>query len=88
MAGRVQVERPEGSTVFRNGFTEEAMDTWCVWSKFGKRPIAFHDTREIAESEAQRLAEKVPGCKFLVLHVVSKFCAPKIAQPEDPPHGK
>jgi len=52
-----------------------AKGSWCVWHKNGHAPQFFHPTQEQAEAEAARLAEKTPGKKFLVLHVVSKFAA-------------
>jgi len=59
-------------------------DTWCVWTKNGRRPKRFHASREDAETEAVRLAKVVPGAKFHVLHMVAKFWAheagPAIAQ--------
>jgi len=57
------------------GLTYEPNDTWCVWSKNGRRPTAFHASRDLAEREARRLARKVPGSKFHVLHMVSKWSA-------------
>lgn len=52
-------------------------DVWCVWSKYGRRPSRFHPTREIAETEAARLAQKLPGKSFIVMHMVSKFSTEK-----------
>lgn len=50
-----------------------AVGSWCVWGKNSRKPYIFHPDREQAEAEAQRLAEKTPGKKFLVFHVASKF---------------
>lgn len=53
--------------------TCEEMATWCVWNKSGHRPKRFHNTREEAEAEAQRLARKRPGHKFIVMQMVGKW---------------
>ena len=64
----------------------DAKDTWCVWTKGGRRPSFFHATQEGAEREAARLAEKTPGKKFIVMHVVSKFGVEPPAN-QDMPHA-
>lgn len=33
-----------------------------------------HDSREVAEQEAQRLAVKFPGSRFVVLEAVAAYC--------------
>jgi hypothetical protein len=69
---------PEADTDFdraRIAPLGEIMDSWCVWSKFGKRPCYWHRTQKAAEREARRLALKYPKQKFIVLHAVSKFGA-------------
>lgn len=58
--------------------TRNAVDTWCIWTKNGRRPSFFHPSREQAEAEAARLAAKQPGKKFLVMQVVSKISVPGI----------
>ena len=59
-----------------------AKDTWCVWTKWGRRPSFFHPTRELAEAEAERLALANPKKNFLVLHMVSKFGCNSDGNPE------
>ena len=51
----------------------DEVETWCVWTKTGRRPSFFHPSREKAEAEAERLAAKCPGKKFMVMQVVSKI---------------
>jgi hypothetical protein len=51
-------------------------DTWCVWTKYGRRPSYYHTERGAAESEAIRLAHKHPGQKFIVMHMTGKFSVP------------
>jgi hypothetical protein len=57
----------------RFGAMGEFMDSWCVWSKFGRRPCYWHRSQRSAEHEAKRLARSFPGQKFIVLHAVAKF---------------
>lgn len=76
------VEAPENPRAER-----EAVDTWCIWTKTGRRPSFFHPTREKAEKEAARLAAKRPGKKFLVMQVVSKFGVP-VEAPAPSPVGE
>lgn len=59
----------------------EQIGSWCVWTKYGRRPRCFHSNQEAAEAEAQRLARKAPGTKFIVMQVVSKFGAEVAAEP-------
>jgi hypothetical protein len=58
----------------------EAIGSWCIWTKTGRRPAFFHPTQELAEAEAARLAERTPGKKYLVMQVVSKFGLDPLAQ--------
>lgn len=51
----------------------ENKDFWWVWTKAGKKPNFFHPTQKRAENEAQRLARKYPGQKFIVLHAYAKY---------------
>lgn len=64
------------------GAMGEAMDSYCVWSKFGRRPCFWHRSQRAAEHEAKRLARNFPGQKFIVLHAISKFGVGK-AEPEE-----
>lgn len=50
-------------------------DEWCVWTKHGRRPRYFHQTRELAVAEAERLAIQHPGWKFIVMHMTDKVSA-------------
>lgn len=52
--------------------TIENKDVWFVWTKTGRTPRKAHETQEAALLEAERLARKLPGKKFLVLHATHK----------------
>jgi hypothetical protein len=54
----------------------EEMGSWCIWTKFGRRPQFYHPTRELAMAEAERLACLRPGCKFIVMKMEGKFGVP------------
>jgi len=73
MATREKVKTDEGPDRSRFAAMGEFMDSYCVWSKFGRRPCYWHNTRKQAEREAKRLAHNFPGQKFIVLHAVAKF---------------
>ena len=62
---------------------EENVDFWMVWTKTGRSPRFTHNTEEAAVREAQRLALKHPGKKFIVLWARRKFSA-RQQQPEAP----
>ena len=40
---------------------------WMVWTKTGHAPVRTHAMQASAEDEADRLARKFPGKKFIVL---------------------
>lgn len=60
----------------RQGLVEEVKPFWFVWTKKGHVPKRCHDTRGSAEAEAERLARKCPGKKFIILEAVSKVHQP------------
>jgi hypothetical protein len=53
----------------------EKVSTYCIWTKTGHRPTAFHNSLAIANAEANRLALKNPGKKFIVMRMMRKFGA-------------
>lgn len=55
---------------------EDYEHTFFVWTKNGRRPRFFHQTQELAETEAQRLASANPGRKFIVGQFIEKFHIP------------
>lgn len=44
---------------------------WLVWNPQGANPTMRHDSREAAQSEAERLARIAPGQRFYVLAALS-----------------
>jgi hypothetical protein len=50
----------------------EPADFYMLWTKSGRLPRFIHDSRELAQAEAARLAAANPGKKFIVLHAVQK----------------
>jgi hypothetical protein len=46
---------------------------WLVWSPQGNSPTHQHETRQLADREAERLARTNPGRYFIVLQAVSGF---------------
>lgn len=48
------------------GLNREPQSAWCVWTKTGRRPSYWHESREMAEAEAARLARLNPGKTFIV----------------------
>jgi len=74
----------ENSTPEKPRVAYEKKGSWCVWTKHGRRPQFFHPTKELAEAEAQRLACKHPGQKFLVMQVTGKFHVEAPDQPVSP----
>lgn len=50
----------------------EPKDVWFVWTKMGRRPCFAHPSEEVALVEATRLAKRLPGHSFLVMHAVHK----------------
>ena len=61
----------------------EEIGTYCVWTKWGRRPQFFHPTLELAEAEAARLAALHPGRKFIVMKMEGKFSVPADQPGED-----
>jgi hypothetical protein len=59
---------------------QEVVSFWWVWTKRGRNPRYFHGSPFEAEAEAQRLALKHPGQKFIVLHAYTKFFVPTAKQ--------
>ena len=51
----------------------EPVSFWWVWTKSGAQPRVFHESEDAAITEAQRLAVKNPGKKYIVLHAYAKF---------------
>lgn len=62
----------------------EEIGSYCVWTKWGRRPQFYHPTLEQAMAEAERLALKHPGRKFIVMKMEGKFGVPA-DQPEQVP---
>lgn len=58
----------------------ERVDVYCIWTKTGHRPTAFHKSLAIANAEANRLALKNPGKKFIVMRMIRKFGAVAVAE--------
>lgn len=54
----------------------EAVDFWLVWSKHGHLPRVTHHTEAAAVREAERLARKHLGRKFIVLRAIHKISLP------------
>jgi hypothetical protein len=54
----------------------ETVDFWFVWSKHGHLPRVTHHTEAAAVREAERLARKNPGRKFIVLRAEHKLSLP------------
>lgn len=52
-------------------------DFYLVWNPESFPPKFRHATRQGATREAERLAEKVKGAEFFVLHAVSVSRTPK-----------
>lgn len=48
---------------------------WFVWNPAGRNPQHRHDSRELAITEAERLARNHPGETFIVLQSV---CARRV----------
>jgi hypothetical protein len=58
----------------------EDVDFAFVWTKHGRLPRVAHGTDEDALREAERLARKNPGRKFIVLHAHTKLHLPSPAK--------
>lgn len=65
----------------------EHQTAWCVWTKTGRRPQFWHDTREGAEAEAERLARKHPGKTFIVFEKLVNIKALPDADLTSSAHG-
>lgn len=46
---------------------------WLVWCEDGGEPRVKHDSRSLADREAERLAKAHPGKSFCVLPCLSRF---------------
>lgn len=55
------------------GIVREEQDSWCVWTKTGRRSQYFYSTQTGAENEAIRLARKHPTKSFIVFQKCAKF---------------
>ncbi|MEL6362376.1 MAG: hypothetical protein AAFR21_14965 [Pseudomonadota bacterium] len=55
---------------------------WFVWNPQGNNPRHMHGSKESAEAEARRLAQKNRGQQFFVLRSVSGFT---VELPPPPP---
>lgn len=53
----------------------QPVDFYMVWTKTGWPPRKQHATRQAADQEADRLARRHPGKKFIVLRAVAKVAA-------------
>jgi hypothetical protein len=49
---------------------------FMVWNKDGGAPTVAHNTRNAATVEAERLAARYPGRKFIVLQAIDKISTP------------
>lgn len=58
----------------------EPVDFYMVWTKTGWAPKKAHHTRAAAFAEANRLAARHPGKKFIVLRTLAKIVAEEDAQ--------
>lgn len=60
---------------------------WLVWNPQGHEPQARHDSEQSAEREAERLAKKHPGQRFIVLRPVREVVVDNVQrfeyEPED-----
>lgn len=54
----------------------EEIGTYCVWTKWGRRPMFFYPSLELAQAEANRLAGQHPGSKFIVMKMEGKYHVP------------
>lgn len=60
------------------GIVHEDVRFWFVWTKQGYVPRRCHNTETAAHAEAERLARKHPGQKFIVLRADSKLHLPSL----------
>lgn len=51
---------------------------WMVWDDGGHSPTHKHASRELAQQEAERLAKKVRGRRFVVLEAVAACCVTEV----------
>lgn len=63
----------------------EEVGSWCIWTKGGRRPSFFHPTEAQAMAEAERLAHREPGRKYIVMQMVAKVSIPPIEMGSTPP---
>jgi len=50
-----------------------AFTFWMVMDPIHGAPKVAHETKELAEKEATRLALRNPGCRFYVLEAIGAF---------------
>jgi hypothetical protein len=62
----------KGKRMEETKVVREKLGFYWVWTKLGRRPRKAHPSYKSAKQEADRLALKNPGVKFLVLKVVEK----------------
>lgn len=75
---RVELNRP---ALVPTELVIEDCKFWMVWTKTGHPPRRTHAMQSSAEDEADRLARKFPGRKFIVLRGERKCHVPSPAEP-------
>lgn len=73
---RVELNRPRPDQA---ALAVEDCRFWMVWTKTGRAPTRTHALQGSAEDEADRLARKFPGKKFIVLFGFRKCSVAKPA---------
>ncbi|HLY04885.1 MAG TPA: hypothetical protein VKR31_03970 [Rhizomicrobium sp.] len=64
---------------------QKEQPTFCIWTKHGRNPSFFHTDYGKVSAEAERLAQKHRGRKFLILRVEEKvYCTPEHDPMEQP----
>jgi hypothetical protein len=66
----------ERKPAFATDLVVEPVDFSFVWTKKGHLPRVAHHREDAALAEAERLARKNPGTKFIVLRAVHKLHIP------------